>query len=52
MDQLVQDSTEDLVSYLKLYILTYADDTVLLAESPEDLQKYLDTLNEYWNNFD
>ena len=51
-DQLVHDPTEDLVSYLKLYILMYADDTVLLAESPEDLQKYLDTLNEYCNNFD
>ena len=29
MDQLVHDPTEDLVSYLKLYILMYADDTVL-----------------------
>ena len=28
MNQLVQDPTEDLVSYLKLYILMYADDTV------------------------
>ena len=52
MDQLVHDPTEDLVSYWKLYILMYADDTVLLAESPENLQKYLDTLNEYCNNFD
>ena len=52
MDQLVYDPTEDLVSYLKLYILMYADDTVLLAESPEDLQKNLDNLNEYCNNFD
>ena len=52
MDQLVQDPTDDLVSYLKLYILMYADDTVLLTESPEDLQKYLDTLHEYCNNFD
>ena len=52
MDQLVQDPTEDLVSYLKLYILMYADDTVILAESSEDLQKYLDTLNEDCNNFD
>ena len=51
MDQLVHDPTEDLVSYLKLYILMYADDTVLLAESAEDLRKYLDTLNEYCNNF-
>ena len=52
MDQLGHDPTEDLVSYLKLYILMYADDTVLLAESPGDLQKYLDTPNEYCNNFD
>ena len=52
MDQLVHDPAEDLASYLKLYILMYADDTVLLAESPEDLQKYLDTLNKYCNNFD
>ena len=34
MDQLVHDPAENLVSYLKLYILMYADDTVLLAESP------------------
>ena len=52
MDQLVQDPTEDLVSFLKLYFLMNADDTVLLTESPEDLQKYLDTLNVYCNNFD
>ena len=52
MDQLVHDPTEDLVSYLKLYILMYADDTVLLAESSEDLQKYLDRLNEYCIIFD
>ena len=52
MDQLVHDPAEDLVSYLKLYILMYTDDNVLLAESPEDLQKYLDTLNKYCNSFD
>ena len=44
MHQLVQDPTQDLVSYLELYILKDADDTVLLTESPEDLHKYLDTL--------
>ena len=40
MDQRVQEPTEDLVSDFKLYILMYADNrpTVLLAESPEDLQ--------------
>ena len=30
----------------------YADDTVILAESPGDLHEYLDILNEYCNNFD
>ena len=40
MDQLVQDPTEELVSYLKLYILMYADDTVLLAESPAKIFGY------------
>ena len=36
MDYLVHDPTEDLVSYLKLYILMYADD-VLLAESCKNI---------------
>ena len=40
MDQLVKDPRHDRVSNLKLYILMYVDDTVLLAEFPEDLQKY------------
>ena len=30
---------EPLLKYLKLYVLLYADDTVLVAESAEDLQK-------------
>lgn len=33
--------------YLQLYVLLYADDTILLAESPKDLQNSLDTLYEY-----
>ena len=28
--------------YLKLFVLLYADDTVLMSESPEDLQHQLD----------
>jgi hypothetical protein len=38
--------------YLKLLILLYADDTVLMAESPEELQTLLDTFDDYytiWN---
>ena len=32
---------DNLVSYLKIYVLLYADDTILLAESPEELQTAL-----------
>ena len=32
---------------LKLYILLYADDTVLLAESPKDLQNSTNLMEEY-----
>ncbi|CAG2256342.1 unnamed protein product [Mytilus edulis] len=37
----------ELDCYLKLFIILYADDTVLLSESQVDLQKQLDTLSEY-----
>ena len=32
---------------LKLYILLYADDTVLLAESPKDLQNSINLMEVY-----
>ena len=32
---------------LKMFILLYADDTILLADSPEELQKGLDSMNDY-----
>jgi hypothetical protein len=41
--------TEDMVIYFKLYTLLYADDTILLADSPEELQKALDSMYEYCN---
>ena len=34
-------------AYLKLYLLLYADDTILVADTAEDLQKALNCLNEY-----
>ena len=33
--------------FLELHVLLYADDTVLIAETPENLQKQLDTMGEY-----
>lgn len=41
--------TEDIVVYLKLYVLLYADDTVVLAESPVELQQALDAMYQYCN---
>ena len=40
-------NTEDIEVFFKLYILLYADDTVIFAESPEDLQTALDTMQLY-----
>ena len=36
----------------KLYILSYADDTVILAENPNDLQASLNEMEEYSDTFD
>ncbi len=45
-------SDDDVEIFLRLYILLYADDTILLAENPEDLQKGLNALNNYCTNWD
>ena len=37
--------------YLKLFCLLYADDTILLAESPEELQLALNGLHKYCNKW-
>ena len=42
---LLQD--EDTVLYLNLFVLLYADDTILLAETPKQLQLALNGLYEY-----
>ena len=40
-------STEDIDFFLNMYILLYADDTVVLAESPEEMQLALDEVGAY-----
>ena len=42
-------SNDDIEVYLKLFVLIYADDTIILAESPDELQKSLNALFEYCN---
>ena len=40
-------SDPELDQYFKLYILLYADDTVLMSENPEDLQSALNAMSDY-----
>ena len=48
MNKMTKDRLdESLVKYLKLYVLLYADDTVLVAESAEDLQKSITLMKNY-----
>ena len=45
-----EDSSElkdQLNLYLKLFIILYAHDTVIMAESAADLQKQLDSFSDY-----
>jgi len=52
VNKLATDKLDDSMSdFLKLYILLYADDTVLLAESAEDLQKSIDLMEVYCNQW-
>ena len=43
---------DDIVIYLKIYTLLYADDTIILAESIDDLQSALKTLYDYCTEWD
>ena len=46
-DLATQTFDNNLCALLKLHILLYADDTVLLAESPKDLQNSINLMEEY-----
>ena len=41
----------DLHTFIKLFTLLYADDTILLAETPDQLQESLNALHEYCNKW-
>ena len=43
---------EEIVTYFKLYILLYADDTVILAENPNDLHASLNEMEKYCDTLD
>ena len=37
------------MSLLRFLVVMYADDTILLADSPQGLQQALDGLKDYWD---
>ena len=41
------DIERQLTVFLKIFCILYSDDTVLMAESPYELQSQLDIFNEY-----
>jgi hypothetical protein len=45
-------SDDDVEMWLRLYVLLYADDTIILAESQSDLQNALNSLNCYCLTWD
>jgi hypothetical protein len=44
---LTEDIEQELDTYLKLFILQYADDTVILAESSDDMQKQINYFYDF-----
>ena len=44
-------SDEDVEHFLKIYVLLYADDTIVLSESAAELQKALNAVYDYCNNW-
>ena len=45
--KLDDDTQKELETFMRLYVLLYADDTIILAENAEDLQVALNGLSEY-----
>jgi hypothetical protein len=44
-----QDTIMTIACYLKIFIILYADDTVILSESAESLQEAISAFEEYCN---
>ena len=45
-------SSGDAEFFLNLYALLYADDTLVLAESPQEMQSAMDEINTYCNKWE
>lgn len=47
----VEYKTDDFVHFIKSFILLYADDTIILSDSAENLQKSLDSFLKYCSDW-
>lgn len=47
----VEFSDRNIDCYIRLFVLLYADDTILVSETPEDLQTLLNSLDVYCNQW-
>ena len=45
------DFSDDMLNTMSLFVLLYADDTVILSDNKHNLQKSLDYLHEYCQNW-
>ena len=43
----IECGDDHLKTYITLFSLLYANDTIIMGETPENLQKALDALHEY-----
>ena len=39
---------QDMLMYIKMCVLLYAHDTIIMAENINDLQKALNGMSDYW----
>ena len=49
IDKLNTDSHDEVTGMLNLFVLMYADDTVIMAENEHDMQRNLNLLNDHCN---
>jgi hypothetical protein len=47
LTSITEDFEIELDVYLKLFVLLYADDTVIMSESKEDMQNQLNVFNDF-----
>ena len=50
LTSITEDFEIELDIYLKLFVLLYADDTVIMSESKEDMQNQLNVFNDFCKN--